>query len=440
MSTADGRFSEKTLQYLAEVEARLAGMAPRAIADRVETLVRASDDWHQKKCLNMMAAENLLSRNARRLLDSDMATRLTEGFPGDKEFPPPRHQTYIDEIEGTIIALTRRLFRAKHVEWRPVNTTMANSTAFAALTEPGDTILVQSMEGGANMNYHPIAIPRVLRLQVIDMPPSQEFEIDIEGVRQVARRAKPRVLVVGGSYMLFPYPVRELREIADEVGATVFYDAAHVALLIATGLFQDPLREGADVLTMSTQKIMSGPVGGMVVTNDDEIARRMLALTFPGFLQTRDENKYAAQAYVLAEMLAFGGDYARQIVANAKAFARAMEAEGFTVLGKARGYTETHQVFLDLKAFGAPEFEARCQACNILVHKARMMGDGQGTRTGSRITVQELTRQGMKEHEMEQVARFIRRATIDREPAERLAGEIESFLEDYQRVCYSFDP
>src|SRR2546422_3830243 len=229
MSTEDGRFSEQTQRFLQEMDRRADRMAPREIADRVSQLVCAQDEWRRTRCLNMIPAENALSRNARRLLDSDMAIRLTEGFPGDKEFPPPRHQEFIDEIEGYLIALTKRLFRVRHVEWRPVDTPMANTSAFFALTQPCDTILVQSMDGRANMNYHPVAIPRVLRLNVVDMPATREFEIDPDAVRTVARRVRPKVLVVGGGYTLFPYPVRALRAIADEVGAALFFDAAHVA-------------------------------------------------------------------------------------------------------------------------------------------------------------------------------------------------------------------
>jgi len=157
-------------------------------------------------------------------------------------------------------------------------------------------------------------------------------------------------------------------------------------------------------------------------------------------LQTRDQNKYAAQAYVLAEMAAFGKEYAVQMVANAKTLARALEQQGFTVLGKAKDYTETHQVILDLQQLGAEHYETRCQACNILVHKGRMMGDdARGYRTGARLSVQELTRQGMKQPEMERVAGFMRRAAIDQESPANIAGEIEEFLRDFQRLCYSFD-
>ncbi len=439
MSTLDGILSDKSKAYLAEVADRVAGMEASAIADRVTSLVRDHDEWRGRKCLNMMAAENVISLNARRLLDSDMATRVTEGFPGDKEFPPSRQNQHVDEIEAIIIALTRQLFRAQFVEWRAVNTTMVNSVAFFALTNPGDTILVQSMEGGANMNYHPIAIPRIRDLVVCDMPPAADFDIDVDAVRKIAHEVRPRMLVIGGSYALFPYPVRELRAIADEVGATLFYDAAHVALLIAAETFQDPLAEGAHLVAMSTHKIMSGPVGGTIVTNDADIAQKLWSMTFPAFIQTRDQNKYAATAYALAEMVAFGREYAVQTVLNAQSLARALEGEGFVVLGKDRGYTMTHQVFLDLRDVGAAEFETACQNANILVHQARLKGDTDEARTGARLTVQELTRQGMKERDMVEIARFICRVALDREAPPRVAGDIEEYLAAFPRLHYSFD-
>jgi glycine hydroxymethyltransferase len=440
MSTEDGRFSEQTIRYLAAIEARVNDLTPEAVAQRVVELVEDHDQWRRRQCLNMIPAENALSRNARRLLDSDMAIRLTEGFPGDKEFPPPRHNVHIDEIEACLIALTKRLFGVRHIEWRPVNTTMANTAVYAAMAEPGDTMLVQAMDGGANMNYHPIAIPRVLRLEIVPMPATRTFEIDAEPVLAQARQVRPKVLVIGGGTVLFPYPIRDLRAIADEVGAYLFFDAAHLSLLIAAGVFQDPLAEGAHVLGLSTQKVLGGPVGGMALTNDAELARRIRSFVFPVLLQTRDLNKYAAQAYAMAEMVAFGADYARQMVANAKALGQALESAGFTVIGSDRGYTQTHQVVLDLAELGADRFENACQQSNILVHKARLMGDdARGFRTGSRLSVQELTRQGMRETEMATVARLIRRAATDRESADTVARDVEELLQPFQRIQFSFD-
>jgi glycine hydroxymethyltransferase len=434
-------FTPKSAEYLERMERQLGSMSPDAIAARVRQLVQEDEEWRGRQCINMNAAENTISRTARRLLDSDLATRVTEGFPGDKSFPLGRQNTYVDEIEAVIITLARRLFRAKYVEWRAVSTTMANSAIFHALTEPGDVLLVQSMEGGANIGYQREAIPSLRHLVIEEMPiANDEFEIDVAGVRQTAQRCRPKMLVIGGSCVLFPYPVQELRAIADEVGALFLYDAAHVAVLVATGFFQDPLAEGAHVMSTSTQKSLSGPVGGLVLTNDPTIAQRILKLTFPALMQTRDQNKYAATAHVLAEMTAFGGAYARQIVANARALAEALDAEGFKVLGKARGYTATHQVFLDAIDYGARKFEAICRDCNILFHANHMRGDtARGMRTGLRFSVMETTRRGMKELEMHQIAQLVRRAVVNQEPAARLAGQVEQLVGRFPNIEYSFD-
>ncbi len=197
-------------------------------------------------------------------------------------------------------------------------------------------------------------------------------------------------------------------------------------------------------MSMSTHKVMAGAVGGLVVTNERPLAEAMLALTFPTFIQTRDQNKYAATAWALAEMEAHGEAYARQMVANARALAAALDGEGFTVLGRERGYTATHQVILDLSApgamVGAAAFEAACQQANILVSMARLVPDPEeGGRSGARLTVQELTRQGMNEAEMAEVARFIRRAALDGEVADGVAVDVEAFLAGYRAIHYSFD-
>lgn len=247
------------------------------------------------------------------------------------------------------------------------------------------------------------------------------------------------MLVVGGSYCLFPYPVAELREIADEVGAYLFYDAAHLGLFLAAGEFQDPLGEGAHVVSMSTHKTMSGPVGGALITNDDAIAEKLLGLTFPGLIQTRDQNKYAAQAYVLAELAAFGSAYARQSIANAQALGGALERAGFVVLGRDRGYTRTHQVFLDLRQVGAARCEEVCQEAGLLVHVSRLMGDGPDARNGSRLAVHEVTRFGMGESEMEEIADLMRRLVLDGQAPADVAPDVAALAARFPVLSYSFD-
>lgn len=430
----------RSLEFLEAIAAATDPMDPAVIAARIGALADQHARW-RRSTLNLLASENSISRRALALLSSPIATRLTEGFPGDKEFPPPRHNAEIDEIEATLIALVRRLIPARFIEWRTTSNTMANAVALAAVTSPGDRILVQALHGGGNMSYHPGALPDLLRLSVVTLPPGPVVDLDLEAARATARSLRPAAIVVGGSYMLFPLPVAELRSIADEVGAALIYDAAHVGLLIAAGIFQNPLAEGADILTMGTHKIMGGPIGGLVFTNREDLAERIVNRTYPLVLQTRDQNKYAAAAHSMAELVAFGAGYAQQMVSNARALAAALEAEGFTVVGRDRGYTMTHQVLVDARAVGGSLMEDRCQAVNILVHKARLVSDGPESphRSAIRITTQEVTRQGMKETEMIRIARLMADAVGDRRSPEELSAEVAGMGSAFPDVQYSFD-
>lgn len=389
----------------------------------------------------MNPAEGLMSRASRRLLDSDLATRVTEGLPGDKVFPHYRQTAFVDEIEATIIALARRQFGARFVEWRPTSTSMANAAAFFALLEPGDAMLVQDLDGGGNYAYQPEGPAGLAKARVVTIPNrSRTFEIDPEEVARLAQEVRPKMIVVGGGKVLFPYPLRELRAIADSVGAILLYDAAHLGLLISAGRFQRPLEEGAHLVTVSTHKIMGGPVGGLVLTDDESMAARIVRLTFPGLMQTRDQNKYAALAVTLAELERFGPELAARMVSNAQALAEALAAKGFEVIGRDGGYTETHQVILELAAEAAA-FEWRCQAANILIPDCALNGDVvAGRRTGARIGVHEITRLGMREAQMVEIASLVRRAFDDTNGTEApgIAAEVRALLARFPGVAYGF--
>lgn len=434
------RLRTQSLEYVAAIESRLSAGAPGEIAERIERLVRTHDDWRERCCLNLNPAESLLSRRCRRLLASDMATRLTEGLPGAKLYPHGRQNDFIDEIEATVIALVRRQFGARFVEWRPTSTTMANALVFFALLRSGDRIFAQDEDGGGNYVYNANGPAGLLNARIECIPIlGTAFELDLDRLAREVDRLQPRMIAFGGSNVLFPYPVQRLREIADRVGAVLLYDAAHLGLLISAGDFQRPLDEGAHVITLSTHKIMGGPVGGLVLTNDARIAQQVARVTFPAFMQTRDQNKYAALALALAETEEFGRDLARQMVANARALAHALEQRGFCPLARERGYTRTHQVFLSLGP-DAQQLEIRCHAANILLSDCALTGDlARSQRTGVRLATHELTRLGMQEREMHAVADLITRATREPDQSTQIAAEIERLLSSYQRVAYSFD-
>ena len=431
--------SEQARDYLEAVARTISPLPPDALADQITSLANRHDDWRATQCLNLNPAETLISRSARRLLDSDLATRVTEGYPGDKYYPHGRQNDFIDEIEAVLIVTAKDLFEADYVEWRPVSTSMANATVYFALLEPGDAILAHDADHGGNDSYNLEGPPQLARLRTGPLPQTDSFRIDVDALKEVALERRPRLIVVGASNVLFPYPLAEIREIADSIGAIVLYDAAHLGLLVATKAFQDPLREGAHIVTVSTHKNLCGPVGGMILTNEAGMAERMMALQYPTFVQTRDLNKYAAAAVALLEMKAFGAEYSRQMISNAHALGEALSAEGFALHGSDEGYTRTHQLMLDLRDGDPESFEHRALESNILLTLTHVLGDQErGFRTASRIATHEITRQGMKESDMKHVAGFMRRAT-DGAPALEVRADIEQLLESFQVLHYSFD-
>lgn len=436
MPPPDAPFTPRAAAFLEGVAASLRGQSPDAIVRRVEALVADHDAW-RARCLNMNPAESGLSRRAQQVLASDMAARLSEGLPGDKDYPHGDQNRHVDELEGLIIAMARRQFGATFLEWRPVSTSMANAAVFFALLQPGDAILAQDEDGGGNFSYHARGPAGLVTQAITPMPWRDDtFEIDLDRLERMALETRPRMLVVGGSNVLFPYPVRELRRIADRVGAVLLYDAAHLGLLVSAGDFQRPLEEGAHAMTASTHKIMGGPVGGLVLTNDPQIAEKVVRVTFPGFLQTRDQNKYAALAVSLAENAAFGPELARRMVGHARALGAALEAEGFRVLARERGYTATHQVFLEL-GDEARRFEAACQRANILIADCALAGDmAKGRRSGARLSTHEISRLGLDEADMARIARLMRRA-FEGEASGTLKREVADLTD--RPIRFSFD-
>jgi glycine hydroxymethyltransferase len=278
---------------------------------------------------------------------------------------------------------------------------------------------------------------------------AEEMTIDVDKTKEKVKELKkinrlPKMAMFGGSLFLFPHPVKELSDFLKTYDIHINYDAAHVAGLIAGGKFQDPLREGADTMTMSTHKTLFGPQGGMVL-GSEEHAEPIKKATFPGLTSSHHINNMAGKAVAFAEALEFGKDYATQVIKNAKLFAEALSDNGFKVLGESRGFTQSHQIAVNVLDYSdGGKVEAELEKANIIVNRQLIPGDIKAGRNyfhpgGIRLGVSEITRLGMKENEMKEIATFIKQIIIEKKDPKKILSKIKSWRKDYQKVKYCFD-
>ena len=409
----------------------------------VESVFEAVRRHHEfyRFALPMIASENVTSLSVRKLLASDFSHRYAEGDVGRRFY---QGCEFIDEVESLALELARRLFGAEHVNVKPTSGVNANIAAIFALTNVGDRIMALSVPDGGHISHSKFSAPSIRGLKVDYLPfNAEEMNIDVERMRQEIEEKKPRMIILGASLFLFPHPVREAVEAISETdaNASVLYDGSHVLGLIAGKQFQDPLREGADVLVSSTHKTFPGPQGAILLWNNDELSERLENAVFPGTVSNHHLHHVAGLAVALAEMLAFGEAYASQTVKNAKALARKLHEEGFDVLCKHKGFTASHQVAVDVSSLGGgSKIASLLESAHIIVNKNMLPWDKSPENpSGIRIGVQELTRIGMKEREMAEIAVFMRRVAIDCEPPENVKRDVIEFRRDFQNVHFSFD-
>ncbi|MEM1689436.1 MAG: serine hydroxymethyltransferase [Candidatus Hadarchaeales archaeon] len=407
--------------------------------------VQKHHEW-LKRSIPLVASENITSPAVREMLICDFQHRYAEGWPGERVYAGC---VFIDKVELIAIELAKELFRAEHANVQPISGVTANLAAYTALTEPGDKMMCLSIADGGHISMGKKQFGgtagSVHGLEIEYLPfDEKRMNIDEDAAEEKIKEAKPKLVVFGGSVFLFPHPVRRLSRVAKDVGARVMYDAAHVAGLIAGGQFQDPLREGAEVMTCSTHKTLPGPQHGMILCTA-ELANAINRAVFPGVVSNHHLHAVAALVVALAEMMEFGKDYATQIIRNAQTLAKALYGEGFKVLCPELGFTKSHTVLVDVSDIGdGGTIEAKLERANIILNRNLLPWDPRHGRHyknpgGIRMGTAEVTRLGMKESEMREIARFIRRVVIDGEPEEKIAIEVADFRKDYQKVHYGFE-
>lgn len=405
--------------------------------------VKRNETWRGEQCINLLAPEAPTSPTVRALLSSEVGIRAAEGHIGavNRWFVGTK---YIDEIEALCMELLKKVFRARYADHRLMGSMLGNLTVYTALAQPGDIIMTIAQPVGGHSSNRLDGPAGVRGLKIVDIPIDPvELEVDLDLFRRMAPLVRPKVVTLGVSMTLFPFPVQAMREVVAEWGGHIFFDGAHQLGLIAGGQFQDPLREGASVLTGSAGKTFSGPQSGVIVWNKPELTVPLTHAIFPTLVATHQVNRVAALAVSAAEMLEFGPAYMAQIVRNARALGAALHQRGIRVLGAHKGYTATQQVIADVRQFGGGlEVAQRLARANLITNKNLIPGDKPedwDRPSGLRLGSIEVTRLGMRESEMEQIADFIARILVEKASPEDVMEDVIEFRQPYQTLYYCFD-
>jgi glycine hydroxymethyltransferase len=406
----------------------------RDLAERLGDLVDRNRAIHGVECINLNPASNVMSPRAEAMLCAGLGSRPSLGYPGAK------YETgleAIEEIEVIAAEIAADVFDAGYVEVRVASGALANLYGFIATCYPGDAIIAPPPAIGGHATHHPSGAAGLYGLDIVHAPISRDgYTVDVDALAALAARVRPRLITIGGSLNLRPHPVAAVRAIADQVGAKVMFDAAHLSGLIAGGAWPNPLAEGAHVMTMSTYKSLAGPPGGLVLTNDAELARRIEAIAYPGLTANFDVGKTAALAVTLNDWRVAGRAYARAMVETATALARALESAGVPVFHAGETATCSHQLAVEARRYGGGDATARrLRRANLLASAIGLPGDDTG---GLRLGTPELARIGMTVADMATVADFLARALTGPDP-ERVGHEVTAWHSRFDTVHFTLE-
>lgn len=412
--------------------------------------------------LVLYAGTNALSPAAIAAHDPQLGTR------------PPR-VAGVPEAEAAAARAVAAAMRIPTADVRLPTATLANLAVYVALTDPGDTLAALPPWAGSHASHRADGAAGARGLRVVELPyDAERLDVDLDALPDFLARERPRLIVIGGTLMLFPHRLAPLVELAHTAEAAVLYDASHIAGLIAGGTFQDPLGDGADAMTFSTYKSFGGPPGGVIAAGDPAVTASVTGLT-----TNYNAGRLAALAVAAEELRRFGRDYARACIANARRLGAGLTAAGLEVLAAERGYTESHHLAVmapeaDPLARAAPGADSfapdaaasrtdplapaaavsgtdslesdaaafaatRLAAADIHASAALAPGpDGPVPVPVLRFGTQELTRRGFDEADMDEVAALLARVLVDGEPPERVREDVHALRARRSGIAFGF--
>jgi glycine hydroxymethyltransferase len=410
-----------------------------------------------RNAVPLIASENVTSPAVDEACASDFSHRYAEGWVGQRVYAGCK---YIDQIEQKCMDLAKKYFSCIHADVRPVSGVMANLVLYNAFTsENNGKMCAMPIPKGGHISHAPkytssgkpifgtAGTVRGLDIKYLGFD-EKNMNIDPEKSAKIIREFEPEMVLFGASVFLFPHPVKELSDVAKEVGAYVGYDAAHVAGLIGSGYFQDPLREGADAMALSTHKTLPGPQHGAVLSNREDLVELLKSSAFPALFSNHHLHNVAGLSVALVEMLEFGNKYHKRVIENAKALAEALHERGLNVLCEHLGFTESHQLVIDITNFEKSvglggDIERILEEANIIINRNLLPWDIREGRHymnpgGLRIGTSEVTRLGMGKSEMVDIADFFKKLIIDQKDPKKIKKDVADFRKRFQSIEYCF--
>jgi glycine hydroxymethyltransferase len=421
--------------YIQDVAAKTAASSSADIANQIEALAENNRQIHERDCFNLNPATNVMNPRAEALLSSGIGTRPSLGYPGDKY---EMGLEAIEQIEVICAELCAEVFQAKYAEIRVPSGAIANLYAFMALCQPGDDIIVPPASIGGHVTHHQAGCAGLFGLNIHHAPVLADgYTVDVDGLAKLAQQVRPKLITIGGSLNLAPHPVAQIAEIAKGIGAKTLFDAAHQCGIIAGRAWDNPLSQGADIMTMSTYKSLGGPPAGLIVTNDAGIAETLDHIAFPGMTANFDAAKSAALAIAMLDWRDHGQAYAKAMVDTAQALAAEMQKLGMDVFETSKGPTSSHQFAIRAAGYGGGQAasktlrQAGFLACGIGLPIEAVEGDMNGLRIGT----PELVRWGMTPEHMPRLAQVINDALRANDPS-GMAADVAKWRSEFDNLHY----
>lgn len=429
--------SERLVQRIA---AEVAAEQPDRIATRIGALIETNDRIHERECINLNPAANVMSPAAVEVLATSLGTRPSLGYPGAKY---EMGLEAVETIEVIAAELAAEVFDAPFAEVRIGSGALANLYAFMATCKPGDSIIVPPASIGGHVTHNTAGAAGLYGLDIHEAPIDRAgYTVDVDALRRLAHDVRPALITAGTSLNLVHHPMEEIRAIADEVGAKVLFDAAHLSGLIAGNAWPNPLAHGAHVMTMSTYKSLAGPAAGLLVSTDPGIAERVDAIAFPGLTANFDAGNTAALALTLLDWQRHGSAYAAEMIATADALSAALADTGLPVITIDGHATRSHAfaVRADATNGDGHALAQHLRRSGLLTSGIGLTSEtpeqaAAGQMGGIRLGTNEMVRWGMTSAHMADVADFIARSFASDAP-ESIAADVAVFRSTFDTIHF----